>query len=59
MAVTDRAVFMVTWQEPVPEHAPLQPEKVEPEAGTAVRVTMVPASKRAPRVPPQSIAAGE
>ena len=43
VAVTDLAAFMVTWQEPVPEQAPLQPVKVEPAAGAAVRVTTVPA----------------
>jgi hypothetical protein len=33
---------MVTWQEALPEQAPLQPEKTDPAAGAAVRVTTVP-----------------
>jgi hypothetical protein len=36
------AALSVTLQLPVPEHAPLQPVKVEPEAGVAVRETSVP-----------------
>ena len=41
--MTDRAARMVTLQN-VPETAsqPLQPVKVEPKAGVAVRVTVVP-----------------
>src|SRR3954462_11806412 len=35
-APTCRSAPTVTWQVPVPEHAPVQPEKVEPGAG-AVR----------------------
>jgi len=43
VAVTVVAAFMVTVQLPVPEQPPpLQPEKVEPPAGLAVRVTAVP-----------------
>jgi hypothetical protein len=42
LATTDRLVVMVTLQSPVPEQAPLQPSKVEPEVGVAVRVTAVP-----------------
>src|SRR5215211_4640160 len=38
------AAFMVSWQEPVPEQAPLQPAKVEPAAGLALRVTAVPSA---------------
>jgi hypothetical protein len=43
LAVTDRAALMATVQV-VPETAsqPLQPAKVEPKAGVAVRVTTVP-----------------
>jgi hypothetical protein len=33
---------MLTLQAPVPEQAPLQPAKVDPEAGDAVSVTLVP-----------------
>ena len=45
VAVTDLAASMVTAQVPVPVQAPLQPEKAEPLAGVAVRVTTVPATK--------------
>jgi hypothetical protein len=41
VAVTDWAAVIVTLQLPVPEHAPPQPLKVEPEAAAAVRVTAV------------------
>ena len=48
---------MVT--EPVVQPVPLQPPKVEPEAGVAVRVTMVPLLKFAEQVLPQLMPAGE
>jgi hypothetical protein len=57
-AVTDAAAFMVTEQVPVPEHAPLHPVKLDPEAGVSVRVTMVPVLKFAVQVPGQLIPAG-
>jgi hypothetical protein len=41
-AVTFLAVSMVTTQFPVPEQAPLQPVNVEPDAGVAVIVNVVP-----------------
>ncbi len=42
VAVTDLAVVMLTVQvELVPEHAPLQPVKVEPALVFLVRVTLV------------------
>jgi len=40
-AVTDFAASIVTEQEPVPVQAPLQPVKVEPVDGAAVKVTAV------------------
>ncbi len=50
----------VTVQEPVPEHPPpLQPEKVEPAAGVAVRVTAAPLEKFAEQLVPQLMPAGE
>jgi hypothetical protein len=36
VAVTDCAEFVVTWQVPVPEQAPLHPPKVEDGLGLAV-----------------------
>jgi hypothetical protein len=42
-------LFIVTVQvELVPEHAPVHPVKVEPEAAVAVSVTAVPAAKVVP-----------
>src|SRR5437867_1143788 len=50
---------MVTVHAPVPEQPPpLQPVNVEPVAGVAVSVTLVPLSKEAEQVAPQSIPAG-
>ena len=48
LAVAVRAALIVTTHAPVPLHAPLQPAKVDPAAGVAVRVTAVPAG-RSPR----------
>ena len=49
IAPTLLALLMVTWQVVlVPEHAPDQPVKVEPEAAAAVSVTVVPAIKLVP-----------
>jgi hypothetical protein len=42
VAVTLRAVVILTVQVPVPVQAPLQPVKVDPLAAAAVRVTLVP-----------------
>ena len=42
VAVADLLVSMVREQLPVPEQAPDQPAKVDPEAGEALRVTAVP-----------------
>ena len=41
---TALSAFIVSAQEPVPEQAPLQPAKVEPAAGLALRVTAVPSA---------------
>jgi hypothetical protein len=59
VAVTALAAFMVTEQPAEPEQAPLQPAKVEPRAGVAVRVTTVPLAKLAEHVVPQLMAVGE
>jgi len=40
--VTVAADVRVKLQEPVPAHEPLQPVKVEPVAGAAVRLTAAP-----------------
>jgi hypothetical protein len=42
VAVTDWSLDMDTMHGPVPPHAPLQPANVEPAAGAAVSVTIVP-----------------
>ena len=42
VAVTVVAAFIVMEQMPVPEHPPLHPVKLLPEAGAAVRVIVVP-----------------
>jgi hypothetical protein len=48
--------FTVTVQvDEVPVHAPDQPENVEPEAGDAVRVTIVPVVTEVEQVEPQLI----
>jgi len=59
VAVTVVAALRVTVQAPVPEQPPpLQPVKVEPAAGVAVSVTVVPLVKLAAQVAPQVIPAG-
>jgi len=59
VAVTVVAAFRVTVQVPVPEQPPpLQPEKVEPAAGAAVKVTAVPLANAAEHVAPQAMPAG-
>src|SRR5438034_394155 len=59
VAVTVCAAFTVTVQVAVPEQPPpLQPEKVEPAAGAAVKVTGVPLAYAAAQVVPQAMPAG-
>src|SRR6185436_18233283 len=58
VAVTARAALMVTLQAPVPVQAPLQPVKVEPVAGAAVRLTAAPLVNEAEQVAPQEMPAG-
>ena len=53
------AALSVTVQVPVPEQLPpLQPVKVEPAAGAAVKVTAVPLANAAEHVAPQEMPAG-
>jgi hypothetical protein len=59
VAVTLLSAFITREQEvPVPLHAPLQPEKVEPAAGVAASVTLVPPAKGALQAVPQLIPLG-
>src|SRR2546422_9308921 len=59
VAVTVVAALSVTEQVPVPEQPPpLQPVKVEPAAGAAVKVTAVPLANAAGHVAPHEIPAG-
>src|SRR6266446_5467936 len=59
VAVTVVAALSVTVHVPVPEQPPpLQPVKVEPTAGAAVKVTAVPLANAAEHVAPQAMPAG-
>src|SRR5438128_1721959 len=59
VAVTVVAALKVTVQAPVPEQPPpLQPVKIEPATGAAVRVTGVPVANAAEHVTPQEMAVG-
>src|SRR5699024_1319742 len=42
VAPTLWSALMVTLQAPLPEHAPVQPEKTEPALGSGVRPTLAP-----------------
>jgi hypothetical protein len=55
VAATFCAAPMVTAQLPVPVQPPLQPVKVLPVAGLAVRITLVPPIKLALQLLPQSM----
>jgi hypothetical protein len=57
VAVTDRFTSITTEQS-APLQSPLQPAKVEPTAGVAVKETVVPAEKLAMQVPGQDIPPG-
>src|SRR5438094_7936356 len=59
VALTVVAALTVTVQVPVPtQPPPLQPAKVEPAAGAAVKVTAVPLANAAEQVAPQETPAG-
>src|SRR5207244_12644802 len=59
VAVTEVAALIVTVQVAVPEQPPpLQPAKVEPATGAAVKVTEVPLANAAAQVAPQAMPAG-
>ena len=58
VAVTFLLASIVTIQLPVPEQAPDQPAKVEPEAGLAVKVTEVPEVYDSEQSEPQLMPAG-
>jgi len=52
------AASIVSVHGPVPKQLPDQPVNSEPDAGAAVRMTLLPASSEAEHVEPQSIPAG-
>jgi hypothetical protein len=58
VAPTACTELLVTVQAPVPVQAPFQPANVEPVAGVAVKVTVVPLANEAKHVVPQEIAGG-
>src|SRR5262249_56735571 len=58
VAVPNCAPLVVTAEVPVPVQPPLQPVKVEPAAGVAVRVTTVPVVKEVEHVAPHVMPAG-
>jgi hypothetical protein len=58
VALTVTGAFPVTVQTAVPEHAPLQPSNLEPEAAVAVSVTSVPGEYVVVQLLPQLIPTG-
>ena len=58
VAVTARAEVIETVQPPVPVQAPLQPVNVDPVAGAAVTVTVVPLANDVAHVLPQEMPVG-
>src|SRR5882724_5497059 len=58
VAVTPRAALIVMLQAPVPVQLPLQPLKIEPAAGAAVKVTAVPLAYAAAQLVPHEMPAG-
>src|SRR6267142_2329325 len=59
VAVTEVAALIVTVHVPLPvQPPPLQPEKVEPAAGAAVKVTEEPVVNEAEQAVPQEMPAG-
>ena len=58
VAVTERAVLMVTTQMPVPLQSPAHPANTDPEAGVAVSETAVPSTNAAEQLDPQPMPAG-
>jgi hypothetical protein len=58
VAVAERSASRVSVHGPVPEHAPVQPAKVDPEPAGAVSVTDVPWANAWTHAAPQSIPVG-
>jgi len=58
VAVGDSSPIITMLQMPMPEQGPLQPENVDPGAGEAVKVTIVPRAKLAEQDPGQFMPAG-
>src|SRR5262245_41348467 len=58
VAFTPVSAFIVTTHAPVPEQAPVQPMKVEPEVALALSVIVVPTPTGWAQVAPQVMAAG-
>src|SRR5437762_2001296 len=56
-AVRETSLLTVSWQGPLPPHAPDQPVNVAPGSGTASNCTWVPVAKAALQLPRQSVPA--